>query len=419
MLLLMLAVAIPLELTADRLIRLVELGKLEAKPAVEALQQAWELSRNAKEPYPLKSWKPLAAADSVAAQRSAAARSGWDELSLRARVVRAMRRYKAERALELFEEMRPPAPPALACTDAMVPRLEGYYDLAGEMGFEQAWRAAQSVTSPAQLAAALRLAARYRGKAEERAMLVLAVSRAMGEMKPDSRSFLGATEVMAATVDLAQAPEAAAVAAAFRAYVVAGLSGDVCFESEPEIWLKFFHDKVLPMAGGSVTAIPEEEVEPRNILTSAEAGEFWKEGAGKELWAGFFELGRSSSAVRVAEGVGPWRERGNWSEKLPAWWRKLESWRAETGEEVAWFQQQAMLRTRVLSIAPVEEREALAVRVVEFLRDSSMAEESPALWRRALEVLLDGGGAEVRREVRRAGGYALNLLLDEIQAARD
>jgi hypothetical protein len=400
--LLLLAAAIPVELTADRTIRTVESGKLESSQAVEALEQSWDLARIVKAPYPVKSWRPPVSADSLAAQRAAASRFGWDQLSLRVRIVRAMRRYKSKRALEMFEEMRPPAPPALACTDALVPRLEAYYDLAGEMGFEQAWRIAQSVTNPAQLAPALRLAANWRGKAEERSMLALGVTRAMVEMRPDSRSFLAATEVPAAALELAQRTEPVPVAAAYRAYLVAGFSGDICFESEPEERLKFFEMKLLPLAGGSVTAIPEEEVEPRRILTSAELGEFWKDGAGKELWAGFFELGRRAA---------------NWPEKLPGWWKKLESWKAEVGEERAWFHQQALLRTRVISIAPVEERPALAARAVEFLRDSATAEESPAEWRVAVEYLLQLG-PDVRLEVRRNGGDLLNLLLDEIQAAK-
>jgi hypothetical protein len=160
--LLLLAVAIPSELTADRAIGSVESGKLEAKQALEALELAWDLARVVKAPYPLRSWSPLRSQDSLAAQQAAASRFGWDALSLRVRVVRAMRRYKAERALAMFEEMPPPAPPALACTDALVPRLEAYYELAGEMGFEQAWRVAQSVTHPAQLGPALRMAAGWR-----------------------------------------------------------------------------------------------------------------------------------------------------------------------------------------------------------------------------------------------------------------
>jgi hypothetical protein len=401
--LLLLAAAIPSELTADRAIRSVESGKLEAKQALEALELAWDLARVVKAPYPLRSWSPPRSQDSLAAQQAAASRFGWDALSLRVRVVRAMRRYKAERAWAMFEEMSPPAPPALACTDALAPRLEAYYELAGEMGFEQAWRVAQSVSHPSQLGPALRMAAGWRGKAEERSMLGLAVTRAMGEMRPDSRSFLAAPEVAAASLELAQRVEAAVVVAAYRAYLVAGFSGDVCFESEPEAWLKFFEMKLLPLAGGSVAAISEEEVEPRRILTSAELGEFWKDGAGKELWAGFFELGRVKS---------------NWSEKLPGWWKKLESWKAEAGEERAWFHQQAMLRARVTTVALGQaERAALAERAVEFLRDSTMAEESPAEWRVAVEYLLQVG-PDVRQEVRRLGGYLLNLLMDEIQAAR-
>jgi len=320
--------------------------------------------------------------------------------------------------LEMFEEMRPPAPAALACTDALVPRLEAYYELAGEMGFEQAWRVAQSVTHPAQLAPALRLAANWQGKAEERSMLSLAVTRAMGEMRPDSRSFLAAPEVPAAAWELAQRTEPMTVVSAYRAYLVAGFGGDVCFESEPEVWLKFFAMKLLPLTGGSVAAISEEEVEPRKILTSAELGEFWKDGAGKELWAGIFEFSLGSPGGRTPDGREIPARVSNWSEKLPGWWKKLESWKAEVGEERAWFHQQAMLRARVAMMALKEaDRGALVARAVAFLRDSPMAEESPAEWRAEVEYLLQVG-PDVRLEVRRNGGDLLNLLLDEIQAAK-
>ena len=57
-------------------------------------------------------------------------------------------------------------------------------------------------------------------------------------------------------------------------------------------------------------------------------------------------------------------------------------------------------------------------RAVEFLRDSNMTEESPSEWRVAVEYLLRVG-PDVRLEVRRNGGYLLNLMMDEIQAAKD
>jgi len=208
------------------------------------------------------------------------------------------------------------------------------------------------------------------------------------------------------------------VVSAYRAYLVAGFGGDVCFESEPEVWLKFFAMKLLPLTGGSVAAISEEEVEPRKILTSAELGEFWKDGAGKELWAGIFEFSLGSPGGRTPDGREIPARVSNWSEKLPGWWKKLESWKAEVGEERAWFHQQAMLRARVAMMALKEaDRGALVARAVAFLRDSPMAEESPAEWRAEVEYLLQVG-PDVRLEVRRNGGDLLNLLLDEIQAAK-
>src|ERR1700693_4511240 len=122
--------AAPPELATDILLRLVEAGKIpDKKIKAEVLEQAFVLAGSARFPMRLIGATVEGGnTDSDVGVRWRALDNGLDVLSLECRVVRTMLEIDPKRALELFQSMGPLRIPARSCSEAMVDRVDGYYE---------------------------------------------------------------------------------------------------------------------------------------------------------------------------------------------------------------------------------------------------------------------------------------------------
>ena len=122
--------AAPPELAADILLRLVEAGKIpDKKIKTDLLEQAFVLAGSAR--FPIRMIGATVEGgnmDSDVGVRWRALENGLDTLSLRCRVIRIMLNVDRKRALELFRSMPPVMIPARSCSDAMVERVDLFYE---------------------------------------------------------------------------------------------------------------------------------------------------------------------------------------------------------------------------------------------------------------------------------------------------
>jgi hypothetical protein len=197
--------AAPPELAADILLRLVEAGKIpDKKIKTDLLEQAFVLAGSAR--FPMRMIGATVEGgnmDSDVGVRWRALENGLDTLSLRCRVIRIMLNVDRKRALELFRSMPPLMIPARSCSDAMVERVDAFYETLAllvnqafsETGkregkhLELAETYIHSISAPAQLepAAKMILDLKLDGKQLSRPMS--AYSSVLHDMSADDRAF--------------------------------------------------------------------------------------------------------------------------------------------------------------------------------------------------------------------------------------
>jgi hypothetical protein len=197
--------AAPPELAADILLRLVETGKIpDKKIKAEVLEQAFVLAGSARFPMRLiGATVESGDTDSDTGVRWGALLKGLDALSLRCRVIRTMVDVDRKRALELFQSLPPLRIPARACSEAMVERVDGYYETLallvnrafGEAEkregkhLELAEAQIHSMTAPAQLEPVAKMILDLKLDGKRLSPMLSAYSITLHDMSADDRAF--------------------------------------------------------------------------------------------------------------------------------------------------------------------------------------------------------------------------------------
>jgi hypothetical protein len=235
--------ALPSELRADALLRLVE-SSLVTQPAwkQELIEEAFWSGSHALLPY-------LQRADgrSESIVVSAIKPNGLEALTLQSKAVQAMLLLSSEKALRLFNQMPPLSLPSLDCSAAATPDLTAYYQT-GALLFQRSFTATQrtngddvtllrqlvdSIQAPTQVAPALEMLNAVKLDQEQRRELTSHFAARLYEISRSDREY-GGTEgrlVSAISADQIRSSDVPVLLPALRSYVVRHISGRRCVDN--------------------------------------------------------------------------------------------------------------------------------------------------------------------------------------------
>jgi len=235
---------------------------------------------------------------------------GMDRLSLQSHAVLGMAPLDAKKAIQLFQRMPPPRPPAASCANGFVPDVAIYYDALAKVfallrdqkprtdatlqaSFLQLQEVVGATTSPVQLPPIAKVLDEANLSASDLSSLLSTLAAAVESFPVDDNSFFSggqypAVKAKAELVELANKKQAsaAAFAHAFHGYLDRSLNGTHCDGNEA----KDLKELVILYQSFNRAATSGQANEPLTIPTSLpsiephpNAGEYWQTPKGKAL----------------------------------------------------------------------------------------------------------------------------------------
>ncbi len=364
-----LAGSAPPEFGADALLRLAASREVRDRPTQAALiEQAFEMAARAHEAVPRVAVAG-ANVDTEAGMRAQGYALGLDTVSLQSRAVLTILRLDAGRARRMMEDARRPALQPLACADALTYDVSRFYESLTAV-LNQAFPAAErakeehvrfaleflaGVTSPAQLAPALRMIADASTfTPAQRDVLEAQAGALMGSVDADSRSFLAAQSDIAAALP-------ASLQAAFAKLKQRMAQGTVC---------------AAPQAGKIVTVTPAS---PDAAGAMPEPGPLWSSAGAKAMLAAARDVRYPGGLVSSRP---PQGATADWQGQFVELLGQLAAWQPDGEESAAQFyHEKCTLYEGLVDVAPTE---ALRVRLLDdflaFVTSSGVASDSPEEW---------------------------------------
>jgi hypothetical protein len=355
----------PPELFADAVIQLVERGELP--PSI--LPEAFEAAKHAKEPVKLVA---MQGADGRPGMREAALRANLDALSLEARIVKLTARTDADKAREMFQSLDHPLLQRRPCEDPMVADDAAYFDLAANVPGVSLLTVVGPGNAPGELASFAKLLREDTAlTADDFRLLLGALALKMQSAAPDYRGFSMTAEELSTELDgvMERARErgvpADAIGEGARKLAVTQMSTPRCHE---ELLNGFrFVEWFNGAFGKKLDPIRADETIPRGDLGSATAESYFASGSGKELSDRFQRL-------RAARG------KPEWGAQLADFLRAFAAWKPGGADIDAFHQKMTALHGLYQLIPDGEDREKLAARAVEYLKDNDIERQYPAEW---------------------------------------
>jgi len=459
--------AAPPELAADILLRLVEGGKIpDKKIKAEVLDQAFVLASSARFPMRL-----IAATveggntDSDTGVRWAALRNGLDTLSLQCRVIRTMLEIERKRALELFQSMPPVRIPARSCSEAMVDRVDGYYETLALLVYhafneteqregkhlELAEAQIHSMSAPAQLEPAAKMILDLKLDGKRLSPIESAYSVTLHDMSADDRAFSSSTYpgLVEALVRLARDSETKGVSSfglvdAFRAYYVRQMRGTRCEENvnpkETGLILQrtseSFNSDLRTIAdpeGKQIRQIQTDELLPARVEGHATVYKFWFKRETQKLLTDLKHLRFGTPEQREANNKKERRPDGmaqfltveqrstlSWQIEAREFLNEVESWNKDHDEtEENYFHEVCFIYVPLLELVPPGELwDNVLESYINFLKQSAIKKESPPEWYFEVRRLLELQDAEpatqekIRGAVKAKGDLVMSMYVD-------
>ena len=368
------AAALPPELNADVILRVLEAGKVnESEKELELVEQAFRLAQQARLAAPLRYAAGVAPrTNSTIGTLAAASELKLDRLSLSERALDKMIALHPRLARDRFLSMEIAPPAAPSCNDALVPRFEPYFRLLFAMletGFSPDERSSgqalryvagqlNSLTSPEQMEAAAAILADAPLTSRERAGLADALASSLIRCRTTWRSF-GRYQELAKAIDQVA-----------RRLSAAGESTEDLNRALASYIQK--HQGVSPC-----------EEAPIDYA-------FWSSPESKQLWTRF-------EALRSAEPGPALRAFLNDLDRVPL--------------NASWFHERMILARSLLTDIPAgpmrDEQWEITLRL---LSDSPLLSENPAAWLLEVREILKLPEAAVY--VSRVGGARLQLMIE-------
>jgi hypothetical protein len=407
--------AAPPELAADILLRLVEAGKIpDQKIKTELLEQAFVLAGSAR--FPLRLIGATVEGgnmDSDVGVRWRALENGLDTLSLRCRAIRNMLNVDRKRALDLFRSMPPVMIPARSCSDAMVERVDWFYETLAMLvnqafsetekrdgkHLELAETYIQAISAPAQLEPAAKMILDLKLDGRRLSPLLSAYSSTLHDLPADDRAFSSSTnpELLGALVQLGQDSEAKGVSSlgladAFRVYYVRHMRAARC---EDSVDLKDTGPMLQRVA----------ELHPAKVEGHATVYDFWSKPETEKLLAGIKQLNVAKPEQR---GKLPWQIEAR------EYLNQVQSWNKDHDEmEENYFHEVCYIYHPLLELVPPGELwESVLDSYIGFLKQSRVERENPPEWYFEVRRLLEPEREKVWRNVQANGDLVMSMYVE-------
>jgi len=338
------------EFAADTLLRVVESGKIRGRESVTPLiEEAFRLAGAAQFRIALRGISQNLG-DTRAGNLDRAYRLKLDALTLQSRAVRDMLTFNKLRARQLFGEIAPPILPPLSCADVLVPDVSAFYDTLATVvmsTFTDQERAKEAhinfllsylaqVTSPAQLAPALRLIQSVDLTPAQRDAVLGRVNGILEGLQLEERVFAATL----ADVRSAITPE---TSASFDKYVERGMSGTRCAPDSPQV------------------------------------ERYWQSGDSKRIFEQAIKLrmGPSGTMLSIAE-----RSTPEWTLQLTDFLRDLGGWTSgHESSDAAFFHEKSAVYEALVDLTPPgPQRDKTIASFVGFLAGSNLQQQSPVEW---------------------------------------
>ena len=357
--------AAPAEFAADALLRIVESGKIPDRQAKQDLvEQAFRLAAVAKFPVRMHGIQGTLT-DTRSGFLSAAYDLKLDALSLQSRSVRDMLPINAAKARELFAEIPHPALAARTCYDPLVYDVADYYQTLGVVAdgaFTQPERKKEAhvtflldylgqVSAAAELAPAARAIKSAGVSPQQREALWARFNGVLETLQPDDRSYAAAIKEIGQEMT-------AATQVSFERFKQksAGCPDD----ARPGV--------TLDLSSGPVHAGSTPELE-----------RYWQSGPAKQLLQDGLRLRYNADGKLIPESA---RSSPEWQQRLSDYLAELADWNAaQEKSEADFYHQKSIIYESLVELIPAgAERDKIIHAFVDFIGNSSLAQQSPVEW---------------------------------------
>jgi hypothetical protein len=420
------AMAAPGEFAADALLRISALDRIEEKQRIELLERAFERASEAREPYKRR----VAILQPGSRFFKQAYSLDLDSLTLRLRVVDAMLPLDGRKAREWFLQIPAIALPALTCDDFLVPDLDRYYFLLGQVA--RTYSAAEvergelfrflvqhvaGMTSPVQVAPVAGMLASTSLKDTEFQAVVAMFAATLGRLKEDDRSFGASVEADRALAALASACSrrglpSARLVEAYRQYLVTRMAGPRCSPSpvSDSDRIAYFN---TALRTDSVRAIAADEAVPSGIQ-AAHPPAACRVNACRSLADRYQRLVLGPEGVPNSPGQ---KAAPEWRTAVSDLLRAMAEWEESpdlpAGEH---FRAKSELYGELLGLVPNgDEREAVLRAMLDFVGRSRYESEKPIEWFVPVNTLIGfvalnpQGSGRISGELRTSGNPVISL----------
>ena len=400
----------PPEFASDALLRVVESGKIADRDSRLALvEEAFRLGSVARFRLPLRAFGANLA-DTAAGSLDQAYRLKLDALTLQSRAVRDMLALDKAKARELFDETQPPAMPPLTCADVLVPEVSAYYETLGAIvqnTFTEKERAKEEhvnfllsqlarVTSPAQLAPAVKLVAAVSLTPAQHDAVLARINAILESLQPDGRSFSATANDLKAAI----LPE---MSASYEKYLQRGPAGERCSDS-PANTIRL---------GANLS-------QPAKLDDSPKIERYWQSGEAKQIYekALALRMGPVGKMLSAADRATP-----EWKAQLTDFLKDLGAWTASSEKSPAtYFHEKCAVYEALLDLTPEgPQRDETLANFVGFLVGSNLQQDSPVEWfvhaPQLLERMKSAGGSAAEKvlEAYRSSGNPVLLLFATLE----
>ena len=400
-----LAASLPPEFQADALLQIVESrGGLDPALKKNLLEQASTIARQARNPYP----KVIARgtnADSRQAFAGSALGLKLDRLSLETRAIRVMLAFDPTSARVMFQQqLQKPAIPNGTCSDALIPQLDDYYDVAAQVaarGFTPKELNRQEhvamllqilagLRAPYEVGDAARMVSSVNLPSQQFEAVLNAFTARLETIAPDDRSF---TETGLATQQeisaLASRVTSAgisrtALARAYRKYLTANYSKARCADSpgariagNPTISpVDWFNQSDLR---GDLPAIEMKEISVKDPGGKIQVDGYWSTPDSEKILEAARSLRNSPGGVLYSSQD---RLSSEWNQKLQEFLEQVSQWKQSGDEsELDFFNQKALVYESLIDVCPTgEARQRMIYAFVDFLKSSNALAQTPVDW---------------------------------------
>ena len=411
--------AAPPEFAADALIRLAALDQVEKPRRVELLEQAFEKASAAQEPY---------------LRRAAIVRYGGpagffnrvygqelDAMSLRLRAVAGLLPIDSRKAAGLFQRIPPMRLPAVSCTEYLVPDVSRFYEVLGSLLASQSLtpkdleRFAAGLTSPAQIAPAIRTVAATTLEDAGFQRILGALTGALSKIGGDDRTF---TQYGAAGRQIELLVEECRrrklsplpLVEAYRLYLVIHLSAARCADSDLQAPLRASFGMATPEQADAAAfdaldffntrlvlaplqPIGEGEALPARQEGTASGLRSCEDAACKAISAQFRSLVFNQASVPLQQRE---KETPEWHAKLQVFLKAVAEWKPGAGvSAAAHFREKCGLYSDLVSAVPsAADREAVLRALLDFTGRNSSQVKNRAEWFLPVNGLIGRAGLD-------------------------